>query len=148
MRVSQDERSDDGDTGLQEQFPSTEPDTDPSPNGDRENGLTDEHKEVEKVTIVETVETVVELDHSKYTKDDESHQKEPTKTHQSSQPPPPPSSSPPEPQNDPTTTSENNKNETNKRSHTQASEKISWSSNTTPQFKSDKTNYLSRRTEC
>ena len=93
MRVSQDERSDDGDTGLQEQFPSTEPDTDPSPNGDRENGLTDEHKEVVKETIVETVETVVELDHSKYTKDDESHQKEPTKTHQSSQPQPPPSSS-------------------------------------------------------
>ena len=43
---------------------------------------------------------------------------------------------------------ENNKNETNKRSHSQASEKISWSSNTTPQFKSDKTNNLSRRTEC
>ena len=103
MRVSQDERSDDGDRGLQEQFPSTEPDTDPSPNGDRENGLTDEHKEVVKETIVETVETVVELDHSKYTKDDESHQKEHIKTHQSSQPPPPPSSSPPEPQNDPTT---------------------------------------------
>ena len=62
MRVSQDERSDDGDRGLQEQFPSTEPDTDPSPNGDRENGLTDEHKEVAKETIVETVETVVELE--------------------------------------------------------------------------------------
>ena len=62
MRVSQDERSDDGDRGLQEQFPSAEPDTDPSPNGDRENGLTDEYKEVVKETIVETVETVVELE--------------------------------------------------------------------------------------
>ena len=63
MRVPLDERSYDGDRGLQDQLPSSEPSTNSNPTGDRENRLRDADEKVEKEKIVKIVmtETVVEV---------------------------------------------------------------------------------------
>ena len=63
MRVPKDERSIDGDRGLQNQLPNPEPNTNPNPTGDRENGRIDANEKVEKDKVVKTVvkETVVEI---------------------------------------------------------------------------------------
>ena len=67
MRVPKDERSADGDRGLQNQLPNPEPNTNSNPTGDRENGRIDANEKVEKEKVVETVmkQTVVKIENQK-----------------------------------------------------------------------------------
>ena len=55
MRMPQDERSTDGDRGLQKQFPNSEPNANSDPTGDRENRRIDENEKGKDDKVVKTV---------------------------------------------------------------------------------------------
>ena len=64
MRVPKDERAIDGDRGLQNQLPNSEPNTNSNPTGDKDYRQIDANEKVEKEKVVKTVvkETVVEIE--------------------------------------------------------------------------------------